>query len=96
MRFRISRRFPFISGDPSGTVLVDFVCHIFLLDFKKTFQSRLTVKKMKNGVELTHLSDGYRMTRFQFGQMLADKLGKPLSLITPKSAESWGYGAGNA
>ncbi len=57
-----------------------------------SFVTSVAEKKMKNGVELTHLSDGYRMTRFQFGQMLADKLGKPLSLITPKSAEIDGVG----
>ena len=57
-----------------------------------SFVTKVAEQKMNAGVVLTHLSDGYRMTRFQFGQLLASKLCKPLSLIVPKCAEIDGVG----
>jgi dTDP-4-dehydrorhamnose reductase len=37
-----------------------------------SFVEKVAEQKMNEGIALAHLSDGYRMTRFQFGQLLAN------------------------
>jgi dTDP-4-dehydrorhamnose reductase len=36
---------------------------------------------------VSHLSDGYRMSRYQFGCLVAARLGKPESLVSPVSVD---------
>ena len=36
---------------------------------------------------ISHLNDGYRMTRFEFGQLIASKLNRPQALLSPKKAD---------
>jgi dTDP-4-dehydrorhamnose reductase len=57
-----------------------------------SFVAKVAEHNMNDAVTLTHLSDGYRLTRFEFGQLLAEKLGKPLSLIKPKTVALEGIG----
>ncbi|MBT0571744.1 sugar nucleotide-binding protein [Curvibacter sp. CHRR-16] len=39
------------------------------------------------GMRIVHLSDAYRLTRYQFGCAVAGKLGKPLTLLQPSLAD---------
>ena len=41
---------------------------------------------IKQGVKIVHLSDGYRVSRFQFGQLMAEKMAKPTNLILAEKA----------
>ena len=47
---------------------------------------------IQNGAAVAHLSNGYRMTRFEFGRLLAARLKKPQSLISAKKADTDGFG----
>jgi len=56
------------------------------------FSETIAHQGIKNGVAVAHLSNGYRMTRYEFGQMLASKLNKPQSLVSAKKADIDGAG----
>lgn len=43
--------------------------------------------KSFESMRIAHLSDGYRMTRYQFGGAIAGKLGQSLSLLQPSTAD---------
>lgn len=43
--------------------------------------------KSSEGMRIAHLSDGYRMTRYQFGGAVASMLGKPRSLLQASAAD---------
>lgn len=38
------------------------------------------------GMRIAHLSDGYRITRHQFGRAVASRMGKPIDLVQPTAA----------
>lgn len=41
----------------------------------------------EEGVKIAHLSDGYRLSRFQFGRLIAKKMQKPANFIVPEEAD---------
>jgi dTDP-4-dehydrorhamnose reductase len=43
-------------------------------------------QNIREGVKIAHLSDGYRISRFQFGQLIAEKMGKPANLVLAQEA----------
>lgn len=57
-----------------------------------SFVANVANQGIDEGVAITHLSDGYRMTRFEFGRLLALKLNKPQTLISAKKADIDGIG----
>ena len=56
------------------------------------FVTTVVQQGIQDGVAITHLSDGYRMTRFEFGQLLASKLSKPQALVSAVKADIDGVG----
>jgi len=54
--------------------------------------AKVTSQSFENKVTITHLSDGYRLTRFQFGILLSNRIGKARDLVVAKSADVDGFG----
>jgi dTDP-4-dehydrorhamnose reductase len=49
-----------------------------------------TVSEGVHSYRVCHLSDGYRMSRYQYGLAVAGALGKPASLVVPVTADTAG------
>jgi dTDP-4-dehydrorhamnose reductase len=54
----------------------------FVTDYAATVQ-----QEVPGRMHVTHLSDGYRLSRYEFGCAVAKRLGKPLSLLQPSQAD---------
>jgi dTDP-4-dehydrorhamnose reductase len=50
------------------------------------FVAKFIKHGVDQGVSIAHLSDGFRMTRYDFGRLLAAKLNKPNNLVGSKMA----------
>jgi dTDP-4-dehydrorhamnose reductase len=57
-----------------------------LCRFVEDCAQKALAAEQEAGMRVVHLSDGYRMTRYEFGCAIAGKLGKPLSLLQPSAA----------
>lgn len=53
---------------------------------------KVSERDFQSGVTISHLSDGYRMTRYQFGRLVAQSMGKAETLVTATAAAFNGAG----
>lgn len=50
------------------------------------YVTNIANQTIEKGTKIAHLNDGYRLSRFQFGQLIAEKMGKPANLLVAEEA----------